>query len=82
MTKKCLMKNPKSYPAWFHRKWCVTKFSADVDKEVELTSEFLGLDERNFHCWNYRRYLIGLKLSPCPNHHSALSSAGFSLQVS
>lgn len=43
-------------PAWVAR--CAGAMS--VEAELELCGQFLALDERNFHCWNYRRALVQL----------------------
>jgi geranylgeranyl transferase type-2 subunit alpha len=32
-------------------------FEADIAQEFHLCAQFLTLDERNFHCWNYRRWV-------------------------
>mmetsp|Transcript_6855 Transcript_6855/g.7477 ORF Transcript_6855/g.7477 Transcript_6855/m.7477 type:complete len:447 (-) Transcript_6855:133-1473(-) len=82
LTQAALQRNPKAYGAWFHRKWSIrqylmTKLHEDNDEdmskfqnlikaELTLCLEFLMLDERNFHCWNYRRFIVstlGLTLS-------------------
>lgn len=64
LTQKCLERNPKAYGAWFHRKWSILQAGSDNDKvlktELALCAQFLTLDERNFHCWNYRRFIVGL----------------------
>lgn len=60
---QCLTKNPKSYPSWFHRKWSFLHFpTSPISSEITLTTTFLKLDSRNFHCWNYRRFLISQQI--------------------
>lgn len=68
LTQAALTRNPKSYGAWFHRKWIIREECksnnnpSTLDKilqtELALTANFLQLDERNFHCWNYRRFVV------------------------
>ena len=68
VTAQALQNNPKAYGAWFHRKWCMTTLltpdasSQVLPQELALTEKFLQRDERNFHCWNYRRFVVGLML--------------------
>ncbi|KAH9261082.1 hypothetical protein BASA81_000786 [Batrachochytrium salamandrivorans] len=59
-------RNSKSYGAWFHRRWAVAvlvsveegKVLADLDAEFALCDLLLQRDERNFHCWHYRNFLL------------------------
>jgi len=70
LTQAALQRNPKAYGAWFHRKWTIRKYTQETTKtepimnvlesELLLTETFLAMDERNFHCWNYRRFVVGL----------------------
>ena len=56
-----LQKNPKSYAAWQHRKWIIShKKLVDLDQELHLCNLLLSVDERNFHCWSYRRFVVKL----------------------
>lgn len=75
---KAMKQNPKSYTLWFHRMWClekgleIEKFMTDeqmeaakgglLKNEIMLCDKMLGADERNFHCWNYRAWVIRTKM--------------------
>ena len=58
LSQEAIMKNPKSYGAWWHRVWIMQRFQCDYIAEIGLCTQFLMEDERNFHCWNYRRYVV------------------------
>lgn len=74
LTEKTLRKNPKSYPSWHHRRWTVRRIveaarssqetAADADtvlaREIRLVEKLLEMDDRNFHCWGYRRFVAAL----------------------
>ncbi|CAH0478248.1 unnamed protein product [Peronospora belbahrii] len=57
LTMDALQRNPKSYSAWFQRKWIIDRGQGDLKKEIGLCDKLLELDERNFHCWTYRHYV-------------------------
>jgi len=53
-----LVLHPKSYWVWFHRKWLTARIpDMDWEKELALCTRALDMDQRNFHCWNYRRFV-------------------------
>ncbi|CAL5354731.1 unnamed protein product [Camellia sinensis] len=61
VTECALAKNYRSYGAWYHRKWVLSKGHSFVDKELQLLGVFLKKDSRNFHAWNYWRFVAALK---------------------
>ncbi|CAN1281654.1 Geranylgeranyl transferase type-2 subunit alpha 1 [Linum perenne] len=60
VVEKALKQNYKSYGAWHHRKWVLSKGHSSVDTELELLDNFQSKDARNFHAWNYRRFVAAL----------------------
>lgn len=65
LTEDCLMENPKSYGAWFQRGWALERMSnRDIDRELKMCEKALQMDGRNFHCWDYRRFVSKLANLP------------------
>ncbi|KAI7993822.1 Geranylgeranyl transferase type-2 subunit alpha 1 [Camellia lanceoleosa] len=58
---RALAKNYRSYGAWYHHKWVLSKGHSSVDEELQLLAVFLKKDSRNFHAWNYRRFVAAFK---------------------
>lgn len=75
------MKDPKSYQLWHHRKWMFLKIweletqmkaqgkisKPCVAMDIKICDKFLMKDERNFHAWNYRCFLINYLLERFPD---------------
>ncbi|CAH9053269.1 unnamed protein product [Cuscuta europaea] len=61
LVENALRRNYKSYGAWYHRKWVLSKGHSSTDRELLLLAKFQKADSRNFHAWNYRRFITSLK---------------------
>lgn len=63
INENALRNNPKSYQAWYHRRFMMGSFPEQrvkhLDREDFLTALLLDSDPRNFHCWNYRMSVLG-----------------------
>lgn len=65
MVEEIMMKFNKFDDLWFHKLWII-KFClkndlmdfSDLMNELEYCKNSFNKDDRNFHCWNYRAYII------------------------
>ncbi|KAG7704805.1 hypothetical protein KL950_003978 [Ogataea haglerorum] len=54
-----LRRFPKCYWIWNHRKWCLEYDPlTNWDAEMAMIDTFLKADSRNYHVWQYRRYVV------------------------
>lgn len=71
LTTTYLKMHPKVYWIWTHRKWCLEHIPSgpgETDgwkerswhQELALVDKMLGRDSRNFHAWDYRRYILAV----------------------
>ncbi|KAK4052442.1 hypothetical protein OIV83_002244 [Microbotryomycetes sp. JL201] len=68
LTNQALQYNPKNYSVWEHRKWCLQQMGTNANWKFELkmVEAYLEKDGRNFHSWDYRRYLVATLASLPP----------------
>eukprot|EP01137_Pigoraptor_chileana_P017568 Opistho-2@75827 len=58
LVETCIASHPKTYWLWNHRRWLIEACPAhDLKFELGLCDKLLMADARNFHCWDYRRFV-------------------------
>ncbi|KAJ1999118.1 Rab geranylgeranyltransferase, partial [Coemansia thaxteri] len=54
-----IMKNIKSYWMWNHRVWALSSLPRpEWQRELKLVAKLLAVDARNYHGWDYRRFVV------------------------
>lgn len=87
MTKLALKTHPKVYWIWNHRRWCLENIPENPDGdpsvwqraawtgELQTIEKILDYDPRNFHAWNYRRYVLASSdIQTSPNQELAYTA--------
>ncbi|RDB20991.1 Geranylgeranyl transferase type-2 subunit alpha [Hypsizygus marmoreus] len=81
-TMAALKAHPKVYWLWNHRRWCLENIPSGPisddgsdsggwkkstwDRELFVVEKMLDADPRNFHAWDYRRYVLASMTTPRP----------------
>ncbi|EAU88364.2 RAB-protein geranylgeranyltransferase [Coprinopsis cinerea okayama7 len=89
MTMAALKSHPKVYWIWNHRRWCLENIpfgpgeegtpshndwrNTAWNNELYVVEKLLDADARNFHAWDYRRYVLASMPVPRPE----LSELGY-----
>ncbi|KAJ2084292.1 Rab geranylgeranyltransferase [Coemansia sp. RSA 988] len=56
---KVIKNNIKSYWMWNHRMWALSLLPRPAWRhELGLVDKLIGIDARNYHAWDYRRFVI------------------------
>ncbi|KAI8322488.1 protein prenylyltransferase [Martensiomyces pterosporus] len=72
-----IMKNIKSYWMWNHRVWALSSLPCpNWQRELKLVAKLLAVDARNYHGWDYRRFVVS-KLRESVEDKDAVDRAEF-----
>lgn len=86
-----LKRFPKVYWIWNHRRWCLFELvkinRVDWQYEYAVVSKLLELDSRNYHGWQYRRFVVQnmqiqatTKAAPASKNEESLVVLGINIE--
>ncbi|KAJ2353846.1 Rab geranylgeranyltransferase, partial [Coemansia sp. RSA 2618] len=66
-----IKKNIKSYWMWNHRMWALSMLPRpEWQRELLLVTRLLSLDARNYHGWDYRRFVVARLREAATDKHA------------